>query len=605
MKFTLRAKLVLSVSLVIFLVLGTTTFVSIQALRRDYLEALEWRAETLAQNIVSTIVKQYNLFLNREDIEQMLPGILESASLQCSQLYKLNEGKNIAHLAVINRSGEIIAHNDRSLWHTPVESDALRKHLARREQMTVLDGTAYHTLVPIFALEDVYIGTIDIGVPKDFVEKKIQGLLEQSIEVFLIFACVAFLAISILVHVLVTKPIRALITVGKKVAKGEFASMHSTSQEDGMAVHHKKKSSDEIGTLAVVFQNMIVYLQDMAYAATRIAAGDLSQTVLPRSDNDVLGMAFQQMSGYLNKMSAIATAIANGNLQHDLQPNNEHDVLGMAFHNMKSLRHAISHIIEETENVRTASESLSHISDHMALGAEQIAQQAQSVSSHSHQVSESMTSVSTATEEMSVNIREISHNAVDVTNVVATAVQIAQAANSAIHDLGARSREIGDIIKIITDITQQTNLLALNATIEAARAGELGKGFTVVANEIKELSREIAVSAEDITHKLEAMQSGTTTATEAITEMSTIIHQVDDRSRTIMIAVEEQHAMTNDISSTIAAVSKGSGEVTRSMLDVAAVTKNSGDQAVDVQRAAEELASFADHLQQLVGKFRV
>ena len=95
-------------------------------------------------------------------------------------------------------------------------------------------------------------------------------------------------------------------------------------------------------------------------------------------------------------------------------------------------------------------------------------------------------------------------------------MQTAQAANATVTKLGESSAEIGEVIKVITSIAQQTNLLALNATIEAARAGEAGKGFAVVANEVKELAKQTAKATEDISHKINAIQTDTKGAVEAI-----------------------------------------------------------------------------------------
>src|SRR6202042_866320 len=96
--------------------------------------------------------------------------------------------------------------------------------------------------------------------------------------------------------------------------------------------------------------------------------------------------------------------------------------------------------------------------------------------------------------------------------------------------LGESSREIGNVIKVITSIAQQTNLLALNATIEAARAGEAGKGFAVVANEVKELAKQTAKATEEISQKIEAIQGVTKGAVTAIGEIGNIIDQTNDIS---------------------------------------------------------------------------
>ncbi|MFA7323882.1 MAG: methyl-accepting chemotaxis protein, partial [Candidatus Nanopelagicales bacterium] len=166
------------------------------------------------------------------------------------------------------------------------------------------------------------------------------------------------------------------------------------------------------------------------------------------------------------------------------------------------------------------------------------------------------------------------------------------------------SVEIGKVIKVITSIAQQTNLLALNATIEAARAGEAGKGFAVVANEVKELAKETARATEDISHKIEAIQTDTTSAVEAIGEISTVINQISDIQNTIASAVEEQTATTNEIARNVSSAASGSQDISASISTVADAAQSTRQGAEDSQRAAVELATMAAELQRLLGQFQ-
>ena len=262
-------------------------------------------------------------------------------------------------------------------------------------------------------------------------------------------------------------------------------------------------------------------------------------------------------------------------------------------------------IAQNAQSLSSAAEELQATAQQMSANAEETSAQANVVSAGAEQVNKNLQTVATGTEEMGASIREIAKSAHESAKVATGAVKIAEETNQIVNKLGDSSTEIGQVIKVITSIAQQTNLLALNATIEAARAGEAGKGFAVVANEVKELAKQTAKATEDISRKIEAIQTDTKSAVGAIAQISGVIGQVNDISNTIATAVEEQNATTNEMARNVGEAAKGSNEITKNISGVAEAARSTTIGASDSTKAAEALARMSSELSGLVQKFTI
>ncbi len=279
---------------------------------------------------------------------------------------------------------------------------------------------------------------------------------------------------------------------------------------------------------------------------------------------------------------------------------------GAALNRMKNNLHVmIQSIASSSEQVASASEELNATSQQITANSEETSAQADVVSKAAQTVSQNLQTVATGAEEMGASIKEIAKNATEAAKVATGAVRVAETTTATVSKLGDSSTEIGQVIKVITSIAQQTNLLALNATIEAARAGEAGKGFAVVANEVKELAKETAKATEDISRKIEAIQTDTKAAVEAIASISGVINQINDISGTIATAVEEQNATTNEMSRNVSEAAQGSGEITSNIAGVAEAAQGTTRGATDTQKASQQLVETSNQLRHLVQQFKI
>jgi methyl-accepting chemotaxis protein len=267
------------------------------------------------------------------------------------------------------------------------------------------------------------------------------------------------------------------------------------------------------------------------------------------------------------------------------------------------LRTVFVSIDSASGRLRGSAVSLEAVAEKIGHSAEETSAQAEVVARTADEVSQNVQAVAAGGEEMGSSIGEIARNANEAARVATGAVRSVEATTGTMNKLGDSSREIGDVVRLITSIAEQTNLLALNATIEAARAGDAGKGFAVVADEVKQLAQETARATEDISRRVETIQQDSDQAAQAISEIAGVITQINEFQTTIASAVEEQTATTQAINAGVSDAATGSGQIARSISGVAGSSNLTAASIGEARTNARELTHMSDELAQIVADF--
>jgi len=255
------------------------------------------------------------------------------------------------------------------------------------------------------------------------------------------------------------------------------------------------------------------------------------------------------------------------------------------------------------KQVSEAANTMQKTAGGMAENAQQALRGTAEANGSSGQATKSVDTVSAAAEELASSIQEISRQVSRSSEITTSAVEQASGTRTQMEGLVSAAQRVGEVVELISDIAEQTNLLALNATIEAARAGDAGKGFSVVASEVKNLANQTAKATEEISQQIADMQSATSGAEQAIGGIAQVIEQINEIASGIASAVEQQGAATKEIAGSITEASRSVSETSSQISLVEGSVNETSSSSQEVLTASDALNKLAETLQGQVTQF--
>jgi methyl-accepting chemotaxis protein len=251
----------------------------------------------------------------------------------------------------------------------------------------------------------------------------------------------------------------------------------------------------------------------------------------------------------------------------------------------------------------TSAERMLGASANLADAADGASNRTAGAAMASGEASANVRDIASAAEELAASVEEINRQVAQSSTIAGKAVGEAERTNVEIKALDDAAKRIGDVVKLITAIAEQTNLLALNATIEAARAGEAGRGFAVVASEVKALAGQTAKATDEISTHISGMQEATVRSVDAIAGIQRTIREVGEITETIAAAVTEQGAATQEIARSADIASKRTGDTADEVSRVSEATDETRKEAATVKQVAESLGTVARSIRNQVDGF--
>jgi methyl-accepting chemotaxis protein len=602
-KMNLKTRAVLATAGIILLVLALNTLVNIYTSTSKYKEALIAKTTVMADNTRKDIVKAIGFGLPLNALEGLGEKLRALA----------DEDKDISVASVMDMDGRVLYASLPAMENSVLSDRPSRVALAAKAPLvhsyTDERGGHYEKVIPLMSLENKQLGVFRIALKETAVNQQVRSLLLSSFVVAFICFVVATVLVYVFVDRSITRPITEQVETASGMAAGDLSREIKVSGET------------EIAALGAAINTMSSNLREML--------GKIKQTGSNLDEAmTLMNSATQKMSrgARVQQEATEQTAMTVSEMTASIKGVAENaEEMSQAATNASSSASEMASSIEEV--ARSAGALSSAVEDTAASIAQMLASIKQ-VSENTEQLSTSAEQTSSSITEMSSTVKEVEQRALEAARLaekVSTEAsdrgmsaareaiagmqnirEAVEATADVVNRLGKRSQEIGQILKVIDEVTDQTGLLALNAAILAAQAGEHGKGFSVVAEEIKDLAERTAASTQEISGLIAAVQEETQQSVQAmgrgikaVEAGSELVNVTSDVLEQVVESSRQSADMARAIERTTAEQARGVAQITEASLSIASQIEQIARAMQEQRRGSERIGQAAERMREI------
>ncbi len=541
-------------------------------------------------------------------------------------------------LAGVTGQPELVGDNMEA-YHSDWEEDL--KYVQAGEERIEADEGNIASFVPIRIGKTTTPWSVNVNIPSQVFYAEANALIRLMIGIGLTLSIAALVLLWFLAG-RIAQPIMMMATWAQRLSEGDTA----LKSDDLKRLAQISARQDELGLTGLAFSRLINYFAEISQAAERIKTGDLSVQVTPRAETDLLGNTFKQMILNLRHLVGQVRETADSVDAAAEQLTVATDQAGQATSQISATMQQVAQgIQQQTQAVTRTATSVRQVTqavEGVAQGAQEQAQAVAQTGQGMHDLAQAVRTIAhgaqeqaqlvagaqTATTGLDTAVTQITRQTQAVAQVIQTHLHTARAGQQTaqeavsgmdqlgqatdqlaqtIQDLGQRSGQIGTIIETIDDIASQTNLLALNAAIEAARAGEQGKGFAVVADEVRQLAERASQATKEIREMIRAVQSGAEQAVSAMNQAGHDVQQSISRTQaagsafeTIAGGIGQVAGQVDQTLSAVAAIEQAAQQLRQAIATVNEVTLRNQTLAGQMQTTAQQMMASVEQVSAVV-----